>query len=370
MATITWTDKTDATVSGLAESQKWTAASAAEVKSVVNTNAGLVTTNTVNLQALGLRSGSVAFTYTYSVSTAASDPGAGFFRLDNANPSLATHIYINVSEKNLDISSVFEVLNADSVIFIQDRGDNQKSGVFKYVSAVDNTTWYDITVTAEDASTTFPAGSFSALSFLTKPATGAGTGTVTSVTAGTGLSQTGTATINPTLLIDYLGTDNFIDSATNLEGTDIATGDTIAYHDASDSNVKKGFVSDLPFASKTASESFIVALSDETTDLTTGTAKASIRMPYAFTLTDVRASVNTAPTGSVLTVDINESVSSILSTKLTIDATEVSSETAATPAVISDSSLADDGDISFDIDTVGSTISGAGLKVTLIGYKT
>lgn len=114
----------------------------------------------------------------------------------------------------------------------------------------------------------------------------------------------------------------------------------------------------------------IIACSDETTALTTGTAKVTFRMPYAFTLTAVRASVTTAPTGSVLTVDINESGSTILSTKITIDATEKTSTTAATPPVISDSSLADDAEITIDIDTVGSTIAGAGLKVMLIGYAT
>lgn len=116
-------------------------------------------------------------------------------------------------------------------------------------------------------------------------------------------------------------------------------------------------------------ESLIVALSDETTALTTGVAKITFRMPYAFTLTAVRASVTTAPVGSVLTVDINESGSTILSTKLTIDAGEYTSTTAATPAVISDSALADDSAITMDIDTIGSGTAGAGLKVTLIGYQ-
>jgi hypothetical protein len=116
------------------------------------------------------------------------------------------------------------------------------------------------------------------------------------------------------------------------------------------------------------SQSIQVAASDETTVLTTGTAKVTFRMPYAFTVTAVRASVTTAPTGAVLTVDINEAGVSILSTKLTIDATEKTSTTAAIPAVISDASLADDAEITIDIDTVGSTIAGAGLKVTLIGY--
>lgn len=117
-------------------------------------------------------------------------------------------------------------------------------------------------------------------------------------------------------------------------------------------------------------ESLIIACSDESTALTTGTAKVTFRMPYAFTLSAVRASVTTAPTGaSLLTVDINESGTSILSTKITIDASEKTSTTAATPPVISDTALADDAEITVDIDQVGSTVAGAGLKVYLIGKR-
>ena len=116
-------------------------------------------------------------------------------------------------------------------------------------------------------------------------------------------------------------------------------------------------------------ESFIIACSDETTDLTTGTAKVTFQMPYAFTLTSVKASVTTAPTGSAITVDINEGGSTILSTKLTIDATEKTSTSAATPAVISDTGLANNAEITIDIDGIGSGNAGKGLKVTLIGYQ-
>lgn len=112
-----------------------------------------------------------------------------------------------------------------------------------------------------------------------------------------------------------------------------------------------------------------VACSDETTALTTGTAKATFRLPYAMTLTAVRASVTVAPTGSTLIVDINEDGSSILGTKLSIDATEKTSVTATTPAVISDSILADDAEITVDIDQIGATVAGAGLKVWLIGRR-
>tara|TARA_Y100001938_G_scaffold109667_1_gene149966 strand:- start:363 stop:872 length:510 start_codon:yes stop_codon:yes gene_type:complete len=116
-------------------------------------------------------------------------------------------------------------------------------------------------------------------------------------------------------------------------------------------------------------QSIIVALSDETSDLTTGDGKITFRMPYAFILTSLKASAVTAPTGSAITIDVSESGTTILSTLLTIDAGEKTSTTAATPVVISDSELADDSEIRIDVDTVGSTVAGTGLKVSLIGYK-
>lgn len=113
----------------------------------------------------------------------------------------------------------------------------------------------------------------------------------------------------------------------------------------------------------------IVACSDETTALTSGNGKVTFRMPYAFTLTGVRASLTTAQTsGSILTVDINEGGTTILSTKLTIDNTEKTSTTAATAAVISDTALADDAEITIDIDQIGDGTA-KGLKITLIGYQ-
>jgi hypothetical protein len=117
-------------------------------------------------------------------------------------------------------------------------------------------------------------------------------------------------------------------------------------------------------------ESLIIACSDETTAITTGNGKVTFRMPYAFTLSAVRASVTTAPTGSTIIIDINEAGSTILSTKLSIDASETTSTTAASAAVISDTSLADDAEITIDFDQVGSTIAGAGVKVYLIGTRT
>ena len=112
-----------------------------------------------------------------------------------------------------------------------------------------------------------------------------------------------------------------------------------------------------------------VAVSDEDTDLTTGTAKLTFRMPYAMTLTEVRASVNTAPTGANIVVDVNEAGTTVLSTKISIDEDDKTSSFSSTPPVISDSALADDAEMTIDLDQIGSTIAGKGLKVTLIGTR-
>lgn len=117
-------------------------------------------------------------------------------------------------------------------------------------------------------------------------------------------------------------------------------------------------------------ESMIVACTDEATSITAATGKVTFRMPYAFTLTDVRASLTTAQTsGSIFTVNIKESGTTIFSTKITLDNTEKTSQTAATPRVISDSSLADDAEMTVDVDQIGDGTA-KGLKIYLIGTRT
>jgi len=119
---------------------------------------------------------------------------------------------------------------------------------------------------------------------------------------------------------------------------------------------------------KLTKKEYAIALSDTTTAITTGVLIDSFRIPLNFTLTEVRASLITASSSGIPTIDINEGGVSILSTKLTIDANEKTSKTASIAAVISDNTLADDAEISFDIDIAGT--DAAGLKVTLIGHET
>jgi hypothetical protein len=74
-------------------------------------------------------------------------------------------------------------------------------------------------------------------------------GEIVNFSGGTGLQMVYTTTNDNTITfnVDYTGTDNVIDSAPSLEGSPIDVADTIIYHDATDNNVKKGLVSDLPF---------------------------------------------------------------------------------------------------------------------------
>jgi hypothetical protein len=76
-------------------------------------------------------------------------------------------------------------------------------------------------------------------------------------------------------------------------------------------------------------------------------------MPHAATLVKVKASVITASSSGTPTFDINEGGTSVLGTKLTIDANETTSETAATAYTITDSALANDGIMTYDIDVAG-----------------
>lgn len=116
----------------------------------------------------------------------------------------------------------------------------------------------------------------------------------------------------------------------------------------------------------------LVACSDEDTAIDATGQKLSFRMPTAMTLNagsaGIKGSLVTAGTGAnLLTVDINEGGSTILSTKLTFDATETTTTTAAVPVVISDINLAADSIITIDVDQLDSGGVAAGLKIALIG---
>lgn len=148
--------------------------------------------------------------------------------------------------------------------------------------------------------------------------------------------------------------------------TSVATEDVFVVVDdpSGTPTTKKATLSDIV---KAIPVEIVVACSDEDTAISATGTKVTFRMPHAMTVTAVRASLTTADSTGI-TVDINEGGTSILSTKITIDASEKTSTTAATPPVISDSALADDAEMTVDVDAVGSS-EATGLKVSLIGTR-
>ena len=108
-----------------------------------------------------------------------------------------------------------------------------------------------------------------------------------------------------------------------------------------------------------------LSCSDLITALTTGTGVAYFRAPHAMTVAAIRASLLTASSSGLVTVDVKKNGTTMFSTKITIDANEKTSTTAATPAVLSATAIADDDEITVNIDGAGT--GAKGLIVAVIG---
>lgn len=116
-------------------------------------------------------------------------------------------------------------------------------------------------------------------------------------------------------------------------------------------------------------ETLILALSDEATAITTGVAKLTMRMPYNGDIIGLpRASLSVVSSSGLPTVDIKKGGVSILSTLLTIDASEKTSKTATAAVAVSDDNFLDDDEFTFDITVAGT--GAMGLKVMLFIQRT
>lgn len=108
-----------------------------------------------------------------------------------------------------------------------------------------------------------------------------------------------------------------------------------------------------------------LACSNLTTSLAVADNVGYFRAPRAFTIEQVRASLLTASSSGAVEIDIEKNGSTIFSTKLTIDANELTSTTAATAAVLSDTSAGDDDLFAIHIDAAGT--GAKGLIITILG---
>ncbi len=111
------------------------------------------------------------------------------------------------------------------------------------------------------------------------------------------------------------------------------------------------------------------SLGDETTVIGATGEKLSIRWPFNFCLTKLRASLRTA-SGSAgpFTIDVEDGGVSVMTTNLLIiDDTELTSLTAVQPS-ITDNFLAEDAIVTFDVDDAGDG-GASGAKVTVYGWR-
>jgi hypothetical protein len=116
-------------------------------------------------------------------------------------------------------------------------------------------------------------------------------------------------------------------------------------------------------------EHLLVAASDETTDLTTGDAKVTFRMPFTMNpLQEVRASLTTPSSDGPVAVDVTAYGSTIFSTPITIDEGDDSSVGADVEPVLSETLIGDHAEIVVNIDAAGT--GAKGLKLTFIGTRT
>lgn len=212
------------------------------------------------------------------------------------------------------------------------------------------------------------ATSTSALTTGTLPTTGGGTG-LTSFTSGGAMYATSTSALTTgTLPITAGGT-----GSTTAQGS----GSVVL---ATSPSISSPSLTGTPTAPTAAAgtnttqiattayawqmEEFVtIALSDETTSITTGTAKVTWRAPFAMTLTkSPRISLATAGTTATI-LNIKEAGTTIFSTRVQADANAKTSVGSTVTPALSDTSIADDAEITFDIDTAGT--GAKGLKVTI-----
>jgi hypothetical protein len=113
---------------------------------------------------------------------------------------------------------------------------------------------------------------------------------------------------------------------------------------------------------------FVLPLTTPDGDIVADTSIYRVMVRRAFTVQSVYAYIHVAGTTSAVTIDINEAGSTLLSTKLSVDAGENDSTAAATPAVISDSALAANSVLSVDVDSADSGNTAAGGEVQVCGY--
>lgn len=106
--------------------------------------------------------------YRFSNNTTTADPGAGRFRLNNADPALATELYFSSENNNgADITNIIELISSGIGLYIQESNDATTFVVATVSSApVDNTGWFTVGISVSDNNGTFSNNQTCGLTFF------------------------------------------------------------------------------------------------------------------------------------------------------------------------------------------------------------
>ena len=130
---------------------------------------------------------------------------------------------------------------------------------------------------------------------------------------------------------------------------------------------------DTPLATQAEADRVIhsVICVPDATPLMDATTPKLFRFPCAMTITDVRAHVAGAPTGSGISVDVMVGGEALFTSSLKIDEGQMTSVTSVAPVSIDPlfASVADDADAAVTIGSVGSATPGSGLTLVFYGTR-
>lgn len=115
-------------------------------------------------------------------------------------------------------------------------------------------------------------------------------------------------------------------------------------------------------------EFITIGITNNVLDIKAGDS-IKIRSPYKIDLTEVRASVGAAPAGDDIIIDIKASGLSIFNSPLVIDANKKTSVTSQPYTFNTRASFVDNEEITIEVLQAGSSQTGRGLNVTLIGNR-
>src|SRR5262245_2236008 len=85
--------------------------------------------------------------YRWSTNTAATDPGSGFAKMNNANTTLATHAYVSKFDINGVLPGAVIALKSGDTMFFYETGVAGTGNKYTAGTMIDNGGWVDIPIT-------------------------------------------------------------------------------------------------------------------------------------------------------------------------------------------------------------------------------